>query len=72
MTEKLIARRLIQLEIQSGMKPAEMAKVCGVSDATYYRFRNANEEKTPDYGVLKRLVDRFKIDAGWLFSEKII
>lgn len=70
MPNKLIPRRLVQLEAMNRLKPPEMAEVCGVSLSTYHRYKSG--EIPPDYYVLKRLVDRFKIDAGWLFSERIV
>jgi transcriptional regulator with XRE-family HTH domain len=69
MSENLIARRLKQLEIMNHLKPQDLALICNVSDATYYRYRAG--ESLPDYDLLKRLVERFKIDAGWLFDETI-
>lgn len=69
MQSKLYARRLVQLELMNHMTPAEMAGIAGVSSATYYRYRAG--DIAPDYDVLKRMVDKFKIDAGWLFNEGI-
>lgn len=66
----LISRRLKQLEVMNHLKPADMALICNVSDATYYRYRAG--EAMPDYDLLKRLVDKFKFDANWLFSDKIV
>jgi transcriptional regulator with XRE-family HTH domain len=67
MSKNLISRRLIQLEITNHLKPQDISLICNVSDATYYRYRAG--EALPDYDFLKRLLERFKIDAGWLFDE---
>lgn len=67
--EKLFARRLKQIKIMNHLKPQDLALICNVSDATYYRYRSGQD--LPGYDLLKRLVERFKIDSNWLFSDKI-
>jgi transcriptional regulator with XRE-family HTH domain len=67
---KLFQKRLKQIEIIEQKTPEEIAEIIGVSRATYFNYKAGLS--VPDYDALKRLVDRFKIDAGWLFSEKII
>jgi len=66
----LIARRLVQLEIINSSNPHEMAKIMGIGESTYYRYRAG--EGYPDWKMLDNLVGRFKISGGWLFDKNIV
>jgi len=65
----LIARRLVQLEIINRSNPQEMAKIMGIGESTYYRYRAG--DGYPDWKMLDNLVSRFKISGGWLFDKSI-
>jgi transcriptional regulator with XRE-family HTH domain len=65
----LIARRLVQLEIINSLSAQQMAKIMGIGESTYYRYRSG--DGYPDWKMLDNLISRFKISGGWLFDKSI-
>jgi len=66
----LIARRLVQIEVMNSLSAQQMAKIMGIGESTYYRYRAG--EGYPDWKMLDNLVSRFKISGGWLFDRNIV
>jgi len=66
----IIARRLVQIEVMNSLSAQQMAKIMGIGESTYYRYRAG--DGYPDWKMLDNLVSRFKISGGWLFDRNIV
>jgi transcriptional regulator with XRE-family HTH domain len=66
----LIAKRLVQIEIMNSLSAQQMAKIMGIGESTYYRYRAG--DGYPDWKMLDNLVSRFKISGGWLFDRSVV
>ncbi|MBF0607150.1 MAG: helix-turn-helix transcriptional regulator [Candidatus Magnetobacterium sp. LHC-1] len=64
----MIGKKIKELRLLHGLTQAEFAKRLGITSTA---ISSIEQNRTyPSYLLLKKIVEEFKIDGGWLFSPK--
>lgn len=66
MVEKMIGKRLKIIRQELGLSQIEMANALSISVKGYWNYEN--DEREPKLELLKKIVEKFKVNALWLLT----